>query len=158
MVFSTNVSNTVEYFASYLLFYLSPHLLHNLLPLNLEKALPFTISGYTVPDDFVSTSGTLLLTQYSTVQCVNISIQNDNEDEQDQECFVVTISTSDDEDVVLSTASATLCIIDDDGRLALYVQTLHHKLTVPAPTCLYNIHVRMHGVNRVDSEVVKSHC
>ena len=50
------------------------------------------------------------------MQCVNISIENDNEDEQEQECFVFTITSMALEDVVLSTASATICIFDDDGR------------------------------------------
>ncbi|CAI8052979.1 Extracellular matrix protein 3, partial [Geodia barretti] len=75
-----------------------------------------TIDGSAkAPGDFASTRGTLQLTEYNSVQCVNISIENDNEDEQEQECFVFTITSMALEDVVLSTASATICIFDDDA-------------------------------------------
>ena len=46
---------------------------------------------------------------------MNITIENDDEDEQYQECFVFDISTSE-TGVVLATTEATVCINDDDGR------------------------------------------
>ena len=83
---------------------------------------------YSAPGDFVSTSGMFLLTDYSAVQCVNVSISDDDEDEQEQECFVfdITIGSSM-EGVTLSTTEATVCITDNDGKLN--VERVKHSLS-----------------------------
>ena len=68
------------------------------------------------PDDYMNVMGTLLVTGNDREQCVNISVINDGEDEQDRECFAFVISTSDVEGISLGTTQATVCIIDDDGK------------------------------------------
>ena len=60
-----------------------------------------------------------MLTDYSAVQCVNVSINDDDEDEQEQQCFVFDIRIgSSMEGVTLSITEATVCITDNDGKLA----------------------------------------
>lgn len=68
------------------------------------------------PDDYTGAMGTLLVTGNDSEQCVNISIINDSEDEQDRECFAFVISTSNVEGISLDTTQATVCITDDDGK------------------------------------------
>lgn len=63
----------------------------------------------------MSIMGTLLVSGDDSEQCVNISVMNDSEDEQDRECFSFVISTADVEGISLDTTQATVCIIDDDG-------------------------------------------
>lgn len=60
--------------------------------------------------------GTFMVTGNDSEQCVNISVINDSEDEQDRECFAFVITTSDVEGISLGTTQATVCIIDDDGK------------------------------------------
>lgn len=47
---------------------------------------------------------------------MNITIIDDSEDEQSQECFAVSISNTGVDNISLETAQATICITDDDGR------------------------------------------
>ena len=78
-----------------------------------------TITGqcsYIAPGDFIHTDGTILITEYETLQCVNISIISDSEDEQELECFAFAISPNNQaEELSLQNSQATLCIRDDDG-------------------------------------------
>ena len=70
----------------------------------------------TAPEDFTDTSGTLSISEDGSVECVSITVVNDDEDEEDMECFTFSISTtSTSEDVVLEITQATICIIDNDG-------------------------------------------
>ena len=57
------------------------------------------------------------------VQCMSVSIIDDSEDEQDRECFAVTISTSDIKGVTLDTTKATICITDNDGNIDIHKYT-----------------------------------
>ena len=68
------------------------------------------------PGDYSHASGTILITDDDTTQCVNISIINDSEDEQDRECFAFAITTTTTEAISLETTQTTICISDDDGR------------------------------------------
>ena len=70
---------------------------------------------FLAPGDFSDTSGILKFTEENSNLCVNITIINDSEDEQNQECFAFTILTTE-MDVSLQTSQATICITDNDGR------------------------------------------
>ena len=74
------------------------------------------VTIFAAPDDFTSISGTFIITDTSSVQCVNISVEDDSEDEAELECFVFAISGSVTEGVLLSPTEATICIKDNDGR------------------------------------------
>ena len=75
------------------------------------------------PGDFIDATGALLI-NFNSLQCVNITIINDSEDEQDLECFAFAISTvSPSEDHELHTSQTTVCIVDDDGMYSS--QTSH---------------------------------
>ena len=71
------------------------------------------------PTDFTVASGTLTITEDGSVECVNITIISDSEDEDDRECFAFAISTTTTDGVSLETTQATICITDDDGILAM---------------------------------------
>ena len=68
------------------------------------------------PGDFSDTRGTLVITEERSNLCVNITIIDDSEDEQSQECFAIIISYTGVDNISLETAQATICITDDDGR------------------------------------------
>ena len=69
---------------------------------------------FSAPGDYTDASGTLIITEDETVQCVSVSITSDSADEQDRECFAFAISTAM-EQISVETVQATICINDDDG-------------------------------------------
>ena len=71
----------------------------------------------TAPGDFTATSGSLTISEDGSVECVSIAIVNDIEDEGDMECFAFSISTATSGSVSLDVSQATICIIDNDGRV-----------------------------------------
>ena len=72
------------------------------------------------PSDFSAVNGNLTITEDDTVDCVSITIINDNQDEDDRECFAFAISTTTTDGVSLKTSQATICITDDDGIPTCY--------------------------------------
>ena len=72
---------------------------------------------FTAPEDFAATSGTLTVTEDGSVECVTITLSNDDKDEDNRECFAFAISANSSEGVSLDTSQATICITDDDGKL-----------------------------------------
>ena len=72
--------------------------------------------NYIALGDYTNISGTFLITDGSTEECVSVSIINDNKDEADRECFAFAISTAASNAIFLDTTQATICISDDDGK------------------------------------------
>ena len=69
------------------------------------------------PGDFTEAIGTLSVTDDNPVQCVEVTIVNDIEDEDEMECFALSISPLTSTDgVTLDITHATICITDDDGK------------------------------------------
>ena len=68
------------------------------------------------PGDYTDASGSFLITDGSTEECVSVSIINDSKDEADRECFAFTISTAASNAISLDTTQATICISDDEGK------------------------------------------
>ena len=73
---------------------------------------------FTAPGDFMEGSGSLTVTEDGSVECVSITIVNDIEDEEDMECFAFSISTTASGSVSLDISLATICILDNDGKLS----------------------------------------
>ena len=72
---------------------------------------------FSAPGDFTEAIGTLSVTDDNPVQCVEVTIVNDIEDEDEMECFALSISPLTSTDgVTLDTTHATICITDDDGE------------------------------------------
>ena len=69
----------------------------------------------TAPDDYTETTGDFVITDSTTVQCVDIPIVSDDDDELDHECFTFSLSTSDLHSLTVNIPLATICISDDDG-------------------------------------------
>ena len=68
------------------------------------------------PDDYSSVSATLVFDMTNDIQCVNISIEND-EILEGMEDFEVILDSGDEERVNLSPESAVVNIMDDDGKI-----------------------------------------
>lgn len=58
-----------------------------------------------------------------TVQCINISIISDNDDELEYECFMFSLSTTDLHSLTVNVPLATICISDDDGMHMMNIHT-----------------------------------
>ena len=70
--------------------------------------------SFSVPGDYFSVSQDLTFSQSSSRECVNVSIVNDDELENEEE-FSLTLTTGEDR-VNLDPDSSTILITDDDGK------------------------------------------
>ena len=69
------------------------------------------------------------MTDDNPVQCVEVTIVNDIEDEDEMECFALSISPLTSTDgVTLDTTHATICITDDDGEFFSRVGGVYYTL------------------------------
>ena len=86
--------------------------------------ITYSLILFTAPDDYVSTSSDLTFSQSSSRECVNVSIVNDDELENEEE-FRLTLTTGEDK-VNLIPDSTTVRITDDDGEATnQFVRCLH---------------------------------
>ena len=69
---------------------------------------------FSVPGDYTSVSQDLTFSQSSSRECVNVSIENDNELENEEE-FSLTLTTGEDR-VNLDPNTTIIRITDDDGE------------------------------------------
>lgn len=77
---------------------------------------------YTAPSDYSSASGNFDMTDSNTVQCIPISIVSDGNNENSDECFTYTISTTNTATAfTLNPTSATVCISDEEESKSFYV-------------------------------------
>ena len=72
----------------------------------------------TAPNDYTSRTGSFYIDDGTSSQCYSISIVSDSVDEE-EECFVVSISTSSSRGLKVNPQVATVCINDDDGMHVL---------------------------------------
>ena len=70
--------------------------------------------SFSVPGDYSSVSQDLTFSQSSSRECLNVSIVNDAELENEEE-FSLTLTTGEDR-VNLDPDSSTILITDDDGK------------------------------------------
>jgi len=68
----------------------------------------------TAPNDYTSRTGNFYIDDGTSSQCYSISIVSDSVDEE-EECFIVSISTSSSRGLTVNPRAATVCINDDDG-------------------------------------------
>ena len=87
----------------------------------IQLAINSACGLHSAPGDYIEASGILIITEDETVPCVNVSITSDSADEQDMECFVLTISTNMEQvSVEAAQAQTTICITDNDGRQNMF--------------------------------------
>lgn len=72
----------------------------------------FVCCIYTAPGDYVAQSGSLMISQSNTSECVSISIVSDSLQEQDRECFIVNFNSISSDFILKAPSVATICIND----------------------------------------------
>ena len=77
---------------------------------------------YSAPSDYSSASGDFDMTDSNTVQCIPITIISDENNENSDECFTYTISTTNTATALtLNPTLATVCIRNEAESKNLYV-------------------------------------
>ena len=83
--------------------------------------------------DYETSSGSFAISESNTSQCLSVSIVSDSVVETDQECFIVTFSSSASDFILQAPSIATICI--SDGRVfgIVYIIILKpiHFLSAP---------------------------